>query len=215
MDQSTPPPLPETMEYGQLTVETIDDVAPRLKRFTKDLIARLEACKIQIKTTTVYLLNSTDHPIEVPCSGNDVSIEMNFDAILPIWSPEPRARLQVSFNYGRRYFYSERGKNNKKKEAYFPMAKIMGRFLHEIQTESQRRRIQSEAAIKADQARQSFISLRADLGIPPSENPDIIRKDNLKIMCLPQTPTQVVIMLTVPHVQAFEIAKKYLKNNPF
>jgi len=200
------------MEYGQLTIETIDDVAPRLKRFTKDLIAQLEACKIQIKTSTVYLLNSTDHPIEVPCSGNNVPIEMNFDAIMPVWALEPRARLQVSFNHGRRYFYAERGKSIRKKEAHFPMAKIMGRFLYEIQTEDQKRRIQAETAIKANQARQYFASLSADLGIPPSENPDIIRKDNLKILCLPQTPTQVIIMLTVPHVQAVEIANKYLKD---
>jgi hypothetical protein len=197
------------MEYGQLTVETINDVAPRLIRFTEDLINRLRTCKIQVETTQVYLLNSTDHPIEVPCSGNGVSIEMNFDATLPIWAPEPRARLQVSFNHGRRYFYSERGK--KAQNAKFRMSMVLKRFLSEIKIEERKRRIQAEKVRKAAKARQAFVKLGKSLDITPSEDPDVLQEGNLKIMCLPQTPTQVIVVLSVPHDQVVEIISKYLK----
>jgi hypothetical protein len=202
---------PKECEYGQLTVETIDEVAPRLIRFTQDLIARLRACKIEVKTTTIYLLNSTDHPIEVPCSGNGISIQMNFDAVLPFWADSPRARLQVSFNHGRRYFYPEHGK--KLEKAKFSMRRVLARFLREIKIEERKLRIQNEKDEKAIQARQNFADLSEKLGISPTtENPDIIRKSNLKLMCLPQTPTQVIIMLTVPYEQAIEISNKYLKS---
>lgn len=201
---------PAKSEYGQLTVETIDEVAPRLTRFTQDLIARLQACHIKVETAPVYLLNSTDHPIEVPCSGNGISIQMNFDAVLPFWADSPRARLQVSFNHGRRYFYPEHGK--KLEKAKFSMRRILARFLREIKIEERKLRIQNEKDEKAIQARQSFADLSEKLDIlPTTENQDIIRKGNLKLMCLPQTPTLVIVMLTISHEQAIEIVNKYLK----
>lgn len=197
------------MEYGQLTVETIDEVVPRLTRFTQELVNRLNLCEIKTETTTIYLLNSTSHPIKVPCSGNGIPIEMNFDATLPIWAPEPRARLQVSFNHGKRHFFVELGK--KTRNAKFPMSRILKRFLREIKVHERKLRIQSEKTQKATKARQALADLGERLAIPPTENPDILRKSNLKIMCLPRTPTQVIVMLTVPHEQVAEIVSNYIK----
>jgi len=208
MDDSTP--LPKTMEYGQLTVETLDEVAPRLIKFTQDLIEHLKSCKIKIATTTVYLLNSTDHPIEVPCSGNGIPIEMNFVASLPVWAPDPRAKLQVSFNHGRRYFYSELGKESR--NAKFPMSKVLKRFLSEIKVEERKLRIQEEKAQKTAKAHQALTDISNAHNIPPTEDPNIIQKNNLKIMCLPKTPTLATIVLTVPYEQLPEIISKYMKD---
>jgi hypothetical protein len=220
MTDSTPP---ETMEYGQLTVETLDEVVPRLKNFTEELINRLKICEIKVETAPIYLLNSSSHPLEVPCSGNGIPIQMNFTATLPIWAPEPRARLEVRFNHGRRYFYSEKEKRryfysekeNQFRNTKFPMAKILKRFLTEIKIHERKLRIKSEKEQKAAQAIQAFETLAKKLGIPPSPKyPDVLHKHNVKIICLPKTPTQVTVMLTVPHAQVTEIVGKYLKNKP-
>lgn len=196
------------MEYGQLTVETLDDVAPRLRLFTNDLIKRLQACNLEIKTTTVYLLNSTNHPIEVPCAANRVTIQMNFDATMPVWAEEPRARIYFSFNGGRRFYYSERGRYIQ--TAKFPMARVLKRFLTQIRLEERRHQTQSGKEDKASKAQQAFETLSRDLGIPIGE-PNTIHKNNLRIKCLSRTPSQVIIMLTVSHAEAIEIVSKYMK----
>jgi hypothetical protein len=198
-----------TLEYGQLNVETLDDVAPRLRQFTEELLTRLRKCKLEVSTTTVYLLNSTYHPIEVPAIANGVQIQMNFDATLPTWAPDPRARLQVSFNGGRRYFYSEVGQD--RRNAKFPMAKVLPRFLQEIHIYERAARIQTEKARKQTQAQQRLAALGQTLGIPESHDSQVLRTGNLKIRSLAETPTQVVVVLVVTHDQAAEIARKYLK----
>jgi len=198
------------MEYGQLTVETLDSVAPRLQRFTEKLMDHLQASKIKMKITSTYLLNSTDHPINVPCSGNGIPIEMSFDATLPVWAPDPRARVTIRINHGKRHYYTELGKNSR--AAKFPFAKILPRILVEIKTAEKKYNIQVEKEHKAIKAQINFKALSESLEMSPTEkDPDIIRKGNIKIMNLPQTPTQVIIMLTVSHEQAVEITKSYLK----
>jgi len=207
----TPVITSEECEYGQLNLETIDEVAPRLIQFTQELIARLRACNLEVKTTPIYLLNSTDHPIEVPCEVNGVSVQMNFDATLPAWADSPRARLQVSFNQGRRHYHYEHGGKDLL-PFKLSVRRVLNHFLREIKIEEDKRRIQNEKETKANQAHRNFSDLIEKLGFPATtENPDIIRKGNLKIMCLTQTPTQVIIMLTVPHDKALEISNKYLK----
>jgi len=197
------------MEYGQLTVETLDDVTPRLREFTVDLIKRLRACEIDVETTTVYLLNSTDHPIEVPSSGDGVPIEMNFDATLPVWAPEPRARLQASFNHGRRYYFVERGK--KASNAKFAMARVLKRFLTEIKIEERKRRLAVEKEEKAVQAAQRFKVMAEELGIPMAGDPPQIKKGNVQVSCQPQKSTEVRLSISIPHAQAVEIITKYMK----
>lgn len=207
-DMSEPTPLPDKLEYGQLNLETLDDVAPRLRRFTAALLARLRASKLEIETTSVYLLNSTHHPIEVPARANGVTIHMNFDATLPVWAPEPRARLQVRFNDGRRYFYSEIGQDLR--NAKFPMTKVLKRFVHEIYLLERQTRIQSEKARKKTQAHQRLAALGRTLGIPATDS-QVLRAGNIRIRAVVETPTQVVVLLLVTHEQAAEIASKYLK----
>jgi len=206
---SDPTPLPDKLEYGQLNVETLDDVAPRLRRFTATLLARLRGCKLEVSTTTVYLLNSTYHPIEVPAVVNGVQVQMNFDATLPTWAPDPRARLQVSFNGGRRYFYSEVGQQLR--NAKFPMTKVLSRFLQEVHLCERATRIQTEKARKHTQAQQRLAALGQTLGIPETHDSQVLRAGNLKIRSITETPTQVVVVLVVTHEQAAEIARKYMK----
>lgn len=205
MPESTPPP--EEFESGQLNIETLDEVAPRLRRFTQELLVRLRACKFEVTTTTIYLLNSTDHPIEVPAFANGVQIQMNFDATLPVWAAHPRARLQVSFDHGRRYFYWE----GKKRTARFQMSKVVARFLREITFRDKRNRIDAENDRKAEQAEQLLEQLRQDLGWPASQV-RTISTENVKVRCLPQTPTLAIVMIVVPYDQAAEIVRKYLKS---
>ena len=134
---------------------------------------------------------------------------MNFDASLPVWSPEPRARVQVSFNHGKRYFYLERGKELR--NAKFPMSKVLKRFLGEIKITERKVRIQSEKKEKALKARQNLSKLCKEMGALPTKNPDIVQKNSVKVTCLPQTPTQVSLTLTVTHDQVLEIIRKYTK----
>jgi hypothetical protein len=207
MSASTP--LPDKLEYGQLNLETLDDVAPRLRRFTEALLARLRGCKLEVSTTTVFLLNSTYHPIEVPAVANGVQIQMNFDATLPTWAPEPRARLQVSFNGGRRYLYSEVGQQLR--DAKFPMTKVLSRFLQEVRICERATRIQTEKGRKQALAKQRLAALGQTLGIPESQDSQVLRAGNLKIRSVNDKPTQVVAVLLVTHEQAAEIARKYMK----
>jgi hypothetical protein len=205
MPESTPPP--EEFEFGQLNIETLDQVVPRLRRFTEELLVRLRACKLEVTTTTIYLLNSTDHPIEVPAFANGVQIQMNFDATLPVWAAQPRARLQVSFDHGRRYFYWE----GKKRTAKFQVSRVVARFLREITFRDKRNRIDAENHRKAEQAEQLLEKLRQDLGWPSVQTPHTISIGNVKIRCLPRTPTLAIVMVVVPYDQAAEIARTYPK----
>jgi hypothetical protein len=205
MRDSTPPPSSDA-ETDQLAVETLDEVAPRLRLFTEGLTDRLRACKLQVATTPVYLLNSTDHPVEVPCTINGVEVQMNFDASFPAWAPDPRARLQVSFNHGRRYFYHEVGKAKA-----FPMTRILERFLREITACSNADRIQAEKLRKRQNARLALADLGQSLGIPAAQDPDVLRADNVKVRCVHTAPTQVIVMLTVSYDEAAEIVRKYRK----
>jgi len=209
LDMADSTPSSDKLEYGQLNVETLDDVAPRLRRFTEELLTRLRGCKLDVTTATVYLLNSTEHPIEVPALANGVQIQMNFDATLPIWAPEPRARLQVSFNEGRRYFYAEVGQQVR--NAKFPMRKVLARFLHEIHILARQQRIKTDKERKLTQAQQRLAALGQTLGIPVTPGSQVLRTGNLKIRALDKTPTLALVLLVVPYEQAAEIAKKYLK----
>lgn len=197
MDNSTP--------FGQLSIETLDSVAPRLISFTSNLIDLLTACGIKVETTTAYLLNSTYHPISVPCALNGIPIEMNFCASLPSWALTPRARLMVSFNYGKRYYYLE------SKRQQFLISRILKRFLSEIKTEERKQRLQAEKNQKETKARESFLALSETLGLYPTDDPNILQKDGLKILCLPQTPTKVTLTVTLPHDQIIEIVSKFIK----
>lgn len=163
----------------------------------------MRACNLQVATTPVYLLNSTAHPVEVPCSINGVEVQMNFDASFPAWAPDPRARLQVSFNHGRRYFYHEVGKARA-----FPMTRILERVLREVTACSQAERIQAEKTRKRQDARQALAAMGQDLGLP-AQDPDVLRADNVKVRCVHTAPTQVILMLTVPYDEAAEIIRKY------
>lgn len=204
MTASTPP---DELETGQLNVETLDQVAPRLRRFTERLVAQLRATGLEVVITSVYLLNSTDHPIDVPCSANGVPIQMNFDATLPVWAPDPRARLQVSFNHGRRYFYQEIGKTVA--TAAFPTRKVMARFLREIQAVERTLRIKGETDRKRLQARQALKAFGEDIGLSESSDPELLQAANFKVKALSQTPTRAAVLITVPYDQAAEIVRKY------
>ena len=206
MSDSTPP---DKLEYGQLNVETLDDVAPRLRRFMADLLVRLRGCKVEVSTTTVFLLNSTYHPIEVPAVANGVQIRMNFDATLPTWAPDPRARLHVTFNGGKRYIFTEVGQQLR--DARFPMTKVLSRFVREIHICERATRIQTEKDRKQALAKQRLAALGQTLGIPESHDSQVLRAGNIKIRSVNDKPTQVVVVLLATHEQAAEIARKYLK----
>lgn len=167
----------------------------------------MRAANLEIGTAQVYLLNSTAHPLEVPCSANGVEIQMNFDASLPAWAPEPRARLQVSFNHGRRWFYWEVGRAKA-----FPMTRVFARFLREITACSQTSRIQSEKVRKRQQARQALAALGQDLSFPEARDPDVLRADNVKVRCNHSTPTLAIVMVEVPYAEAAEIIRKHRKS---
>lgn len=197
------------MEYGQLTVETIDEVAPRLRAFTRDLLHRLKLAGFTVGTTTIFLLNSTDHPIEVPCLVNGVMVQMTFDAMLPIWSSTPRARVCVRFNWGKHYFYVERGNINPR-TAKFPIRKILKRFLIGVQKGERQNKREEIKLKKRDQADRAFQLLSKDLQVPvQAEDPSLIKMRNIKIKRLDQVPNRVIILLSVTHEEVREIVRKY------
>lgn len=198
-------PLPETMEYGQLTVETLDVVAARLKDFTERLIRHLRGVT-EVQTGHFYLLNSTDHPVEVPVLVGGVPIEMQFDATLPIWALAPRARLQISFNHGPRRYWTETTKSR------FPFSRVLRYIIESLQRENHRCQKQREKVLKQDQARTAFQSLGESVGIEPTVgNPGVLARRNVRVVSLPDTPTRVQVTLVVPIEQATEIISKYGK----
>ena len=132
---------------------------------------------------------------------------MNFDASFPAWASDPRARLQVSFNHGRRYFYHEVGRGRA-----FPMTRILERFLREITACAKTGRIQSEKLRKRQNAREALAALGQDLGLPAAQDLDVLRADNVKVRCIHTVPTQAIVMLTVTYDEAAEIIRKYRKS---
>lgn len=197
------------MEYGQLTVETIDEVAPRLRAFTRDLMHRLKLAGFTVGTTTIFLLNSTDHPIEVPCLVNGVVVHMAFDAMLPVWASTPRARVCVRFNLGKHYFYVERGSINPK-TAKFPIRKILKRFLVGVQKGELQNKREEIKFRNRDQAERAFQLLSKDLQAPvQAEDPSIIKLRNIKIKRLDQVPNRVILLLSVTHEEVREIVRRY------
>jgi hypothetical protein len=184
----------------------LDAAYPRVCQFIKDLTGYLQACNTQIVTVPAYLLDSLKHPIEVFGSLNGVPIEMGFDAAQPEWTTEPRMRLQVSFNYGYRHLFLERGI----KEAQFPVTKILKKFIQEIHVAECSFSAQTEKERKAELAQRKFADLSLKLGLPIKTNKrNVIQGDIIKIMKLPQNPYRVIVMVTISHDQAIELANKY------
>jgi hypothetical protein len=205
MTASTPP---DTLSYGQLNAVTLDDVAPKLRAFSAELIQLLRASKIRIETTTSFLLNSTAHPIEVLCSGNGIPIQMTFDASMPHWTSKPKARLCLRFNMGRPHYYGDRNKSPD--VVSLPMKKILFRCLEEIQKLERRHFKRQERARKKALAEAAFQQLADELGTVIHPDGDTIKLKNAKLKRLDMSPERVIVLLSVPYDEAREI----LKNHP-
>lgn len=203
IERPTPP-----VEACLYTVETLDQVAPRLRELTQTIITRLRDCRVTVETTEIFLLGSHRHPIEVPCSGNGVSIQMNFEAVIPNWAEEPRARLCVRFDWGTPYYFVEQGRFKRRKS--ISIRKVLTRLLTGIQDGERQRRITSSKVDKVERAESSFNLLAADLGTATDANdPRVIKFKNARVKRLDQLPTRVALVLNVTHAEALEILKKY------
>lgn len=194
------------MENGQLALETIDTVAPRLRQFVADLIDRLRALRMDIQTTASYLLNSSSHPIEVIAQANNTTVQMSFTASLPGWAEEPRARLEVKFNYGKsRKFYERADKT-------FNLVKVVKTFIEEIHSGDQVYEERLELERKQSLAESDFMRMSEELGIPPEPtDPYTLKRGNLRFRCVPGTPTKVLVLALVTHAQAVEISNQFLE----
>ncbi len=207
---STSTPLLDLQDPTQLSVETIDEVAPRLRAFTQWLIDGLKDCNVEVETSSIYLLNSTAHPIEVPHRANGVPMQVDFDAVLPAGLSEPRARVRLRFDWGKNWHYVERGKTGR--IAKFPTRRILFRCLREIQRGEGRLRIADTKREKQVKAEIAFTQLALDLkAAHHPEDPSIIKLRHVKIKRLDRMPTRVILMMNVPHEEALEILQTYPK----
>lgn len=183
------------------TLETLDDVAPRLRRFSAGLIERLRAAGMTVQTTQIYLLSSLSHTIEVPAQVNNVSVQMDFAASFPKWSDRPRARLQVSFDHGRRWFFYERAA----RDGGLPMTRILELFLRSVIEQDLEAEKLKEAQRKQRNAEFRFQELRRALEFPPHPDPHLLQKGGISLKCLPDSPGRVGMTLIVTHEQAAAI----------
>lgn len=192
------------MENGQLTLETIDAVAPRLCQFVDELLGRLRALRMDIQTSTSYLLNSTEHPIEVVAQVNNTAVQMGFTASLPGWAEEPRARLEVKFNHGKSHKFYERA------DKTFNLVKVVKTFIGEIKSGDIAFEERQELGRKQNLAEAAFMEMAEALDIQPDPTDlHTLKRDNLRFRCLPGTPSKVAVVLLVSHEQAIEIASQY------
>lgn len=195
---------PKSEETGQLTIETLDEVAPRLRGFTQELIQNLLKCGVHLEYSTSFLLNSTDHPIEVPCRANGIPVAVGWEAVFPVWDTFPRASISLRFEEGFVYRYVET------KRRKFPLQKVTRRFLLELHTHEQRRGRQESKQNTRELAATHFEQLAKELGVSLStEDPSVMVFKNSKIKRIDNTPCKVVVLLNVDHAQALEIIKKY------
>ena len=197
-------PRPTPVENERHTAETIDVVAPRLQRFTKDLIEHLQALNLDVRTTTHHLLDSPAYPIDVVAQVNDTHINMQFTASLPKWSVEARARLEVSFNRGKSKKFYERV------DKTFNLVKVVKTFIAEVHAGDALFAANLELERKAKLAGDSFRQLAETLGIPYDPfNPLTLKHDNFRFRAVPETPSRVAVIALVTHEQAVEMMKRY------
>ena len=185
----------EQHRFGQLEVQTLDQVAPRLRSFVADLIEHLQAIEIELEFVDTFLLNSSHHPITVPSSMDGIPVECFFTAVLPRWSNTPRVRFHVGFNYGTRNFWTET-----KKTHTLPLNKVLRHFLEQRQFHLDRMKEEEEQE-KKNQTAQSSVQTVVDTVE--------IKGSNTKIRALPDTPTLVGLTVHVTPEQAIEIITKY------
>lgn len=181
----------------QLPKEVMDEILPRLAHCVTDLIERLHRIHINIETTPIFFLNSTAHSIFVPCSGNGIPINMGFDAFMP----GPIIRVHVTIDHGRRYYYRNFKKNQ------FPI-RVLRRLIIEIKAAERKRQIQEKKQLQIAKANRAFEDLSQILNIPLTK-PGVITGKNFRIRCLPNTPSNVLLMIIVEHPQAVQIIEKY------
>jgi hypothetical protein len=193
------------IENGQLTVEAIGKAEPRIQRFLESLFEHLRALEVEITTTTTYLLNSTQHLIEVPSAVNHVPVRVEFAASVPEVG-RPRIRLQLQFNGGKRRWFFESTRHGQG----FPSRRIMKVFIAEIQAGQTAMVEFQDQKRKADKAKARFSGLAENLGVrlDPTD-PGNLRLGALRIRRLLDTPSKVVVALVVTHEQALEISRKY------
>jgi hypothetical protein len=184
------------------TLETLDEVAPRLRRFSVGLIERLRGAGMTVRTVPLYLLSSSSHIVEVPIQINSVSVQMDFSASFPAWSDKPLARLQVSLDYGKRRFFYERSK-----AGGLPMARVLDFFLRSVIEQNLESEKRQEVVRKQRSAEQRFHELQDELGFPPHPDPHFMQKDNIGVKCLPEAPGRVALTLVVSHEQAIRIVE--------
>lgn len=197
------------MEYGQLTVETIDAVAPRLIAFTADLLNKLRLAGFTVEISTSFLLNSTDHPVEVPCMVDGISVQMSFDAFMPLWAVIPKARVSIRFMWGTPFYYLELG-NQANQTAKFHTRKILRLFIKEVKKARRKLRISESKLQTTEHAEVAFQMLSQDIQAPTHpDDPSLIKLRNIKIKRLDKVPTRVIVMLSVTHDQARELVSKY------
>lgn len=198
--------MDDRSEFDQLPNETLDGVAPRLRTFASELTSLVRASGAVVETMTVFLLNSTDHPVEVLGKVNAVEVQMNFDAIVPVWAPEPRARVSLRFNQGRTYYMPEVGKT--RETARFPMRKVLGRVLQEVHRIEHTSRIQSAKDQKIEKGHEALERLARELNTGLHDS-NTIKLKNAKVRRLDALPSRVIVLLSVTHDEAREILQKH------
>lgn len=193
------------------TLETLDEMVPRVQRFSTALIARLRAAGLDVHTAHVPFLATSTHQIEIVSQINNLSVQMELAASTPAWADNPRARLQVSFDFGRRFFFYERAA---RKDGGFPMGRVLKLFLKAAIEQDQEALKTKEVLRKKKNAESRFFEFCEKLGLPATQDPHLTQTEDFGVRCLPASPGRVAITAIVSHSQAEEIIALIRKGSP-
>jgi len=162
------------------------------------IVSHLKGCDQEVETYQTFFLNSSNHPIEVPCKINGVPVSISFDANMFVWDSEPQLRCKVSVDSGRVYPFKE------SKSQTFNLKRLLRRLLNELQVAQK----DLEKRNRAAQSQESFEALRERLGTSGEGSSEII-KGSARVRIVPRVLTKVVVILTVSHEDAAELVEKY------
>jgi hypothetical protein len=178
-------------------------VAPRLTSCMEEVISRLESSGIRVETVDTYLLDSSEHTVRVPCALDGFPVQIGFSASLPAWSERVRAHLQVCFAGGRRWSLYE-------PPAGFQVSRIVARIGKELESRREEHTKTFEETRKKRLAEERLTALSTVLGVV-EQAPLTLQQDNLEIVGLADSPSEVRLTLHTSHANAMRIAREFRK----
>lgn len=169
----------------------------------EEVITRLESSGVQVETVDTYLLDSSEHKMRVPCALDGVPVQVGFSASMPAWSERVRAHLQVCFAGGRRWSVYEA-------QAGFQVSRIVARIGKELESRRQEHSKRLEDTRKRRLAEERMTALSTALGVV-AQAPLTLQQDNLEIVGLADSPSEVRVTVHTTHANAVIIAREFRK----